>query len=422
MSFLQPTYLWGLIALAVPLIIHLLNKGDVKTIKVGSIRYLKEQETKQTQQLKLNELWLLLLRMLLLALLVLALAEPTLETETKNTPLTYLIEPSLLKEGQMNEFFTDKEAASVRLLTSGFPELDMDNIPDVEVDYWQLAQEFQELDSDSLVVFSKAILRGIKGMRPRISNKVNWIVLDELSAVDTLVGTTKARDGVLLHGLNGDASVTDIKHEFIPNAQLSYAAGDSVAFERDGQLLKLPLWGRDSIRVGLFYDTEFIRDKEFFSAAFKAVSGYTEQPFLITELQEVKKDGFDVSVWLKSTPAPESDGILVRFRPDSLANDLIEETAQRNRYDLTARLTIESVLNGKLAEHLLQITSARPQLVEAASKLDKRTMASSEFMPSLMDMEPGSGFKKQQFLSHWIWLAALLVLVTERLLSKFRKQ
>ena len=55
MSFLEPTYLWGLFSLLVPLVIHLINKGDVKTIKVGSVRYLTEQETKHTRQLKLNE-------------------------------------------------------------------------------------------------------------------------------------------------------------------------------------------------------------------------------------------------------------------------------------------------------------------------------------------------------------------------------
>ncbi len=422
MTFLQPTYLWALFAVALPLIIHLFNKGDVRTIKVGSIRYLKEQETKQTRQLKLNELLLLFLRMLLLALLVFALAEPTLTSQNKNVALTYVIEPSLLKEGHMKVLLEDAPDATLRLLAKGFPELDFENLPDTRTNYWQMAQELQQLDSDSIVVFSKAMLSGMKGIRPTISNKVHWIVMEEIVTTDSLVGASAANDGVLLHAVSGDNTYTDIKNEFIPKDQITYESDDSISLEYMGVPHKLPVWSPDTVQVGLYYDIDFLKDKDFFSVAFEALTRYTQQPLTVTEVQDVDEDKFDVSVWLKTSPAPDLGGTVIRFQPDSLANGLIIETLQEHRFDLTERLTIDNVLTGRLTQRLTQIVSTRPQLKEAVTSLDNRTMPTQEFTPSIVALEPINKTQKRSSLNKWFWVVALLTLVAERITAKLRKQ
>jgi hypothetical protein len=422
MTFLQPTYLWGLFALALPLIIHLLNKGDVKTIKVGSVRYFKEQETKQTRQVKLNELLLLCLRMALLALLVFALAEPTLKAQNKNVPLTLIIEPSLLKEGQMNDFLEAGTDASLRLLTKGFPELDLENLPETKSNYWQLAQELEKLDSDSIVVFSKALISGVQGLRPEISSNVHWIVMDEVDKIDSIVGVSAVNNGVLLHAVKGDNKYIDIQNEFIPKEQINYGSGDTIALEYKGVTHKLPLWPQDTIQVGLYFDVEFLRDKAFFSAAFKAMEKYTKQPVSLTEVQDVGEAEFDVSVWLKTSPAPDFGGTIIRFQPDSLVNDLIAATSQNNTFDLTARLNIQNVLNAKLTERLLRIITKRPQLQEALASLDKRTMPEKEFKPAVGSMEPMGKKQQRSSVQWWFWVASLLVLVVERITAKLRKQ
>ncbi|MFT5736263.1 MAG: hypothetical protein ACI9SG_000603 [Maribacter sp.] len=422
MTFFQPTYLWGLFAVALPFIIHLWNKGDLKTIKVGSIRYLKEQETKQTRQLKLNELLLLFLRMLLLTLLVFLLAEPTINSQNKNVTLTYVIEPSLLKEGQMNVFLEDAPDATLRLLAKGFPELDLENLPDSKTDNWQMAQELQQLNSDSIVVFSKAMLSSMKGIRPTISNKVHWIVMDEIVTTDSLVGASAANEGVLLHAVKGDDTYTDMQNEFIPKDQIIYEFGDSISLVYKGVAHKLPLWPSDTVQVGLYYDIDFLKDKDFFSAAFEALTKYTQQPLLVTEVEDVGEDEFDVIVWLKTSPTPDFEARLIRFLPDSLANDLIAETSQNNRFDLTERLSIENVLNGRLTERLLQIVGFRPQLKEAVTSLDKRTISEEEFIPVGVDMDASNKTQKRSSLNLWFWVLALFVLVAERVTAKLRRQ
>ncbi|MBB6238121.1 hypothetical protein HDC90_002750 [Pedobacter sp. AK013] len=79
MHFLSPIGLLALAGLIVPLIIHLWNVKQGKTIKIGSIALLGESSRASSKSFKINDWLLLLLRCLLLALLALLLARPYLK-------------------------------------------------------------------------------------------------------------------------------------------------------------------------------------------------------------------------------------------------------------------------------------------------------------------------------------------------------
>ncbi len=425
MSFLEPTYLWGLFSLLVPLAIHLMNKGDVKTIKVGSVRYLTEQETKQTRQLKLNELLLLLLRMLVLALLVFAMASPVLQSKNKNIPLTYLIEPSLIENGEMDAFLKEAPEVPIRLFSKGFPVLDMDKVPDEVPKYWQLAQELQNLESDSIVVFSKASISGIQGMRPIIPPTVFWMVIDEVAAIDSIIGATTLKDGVVIHTIKGDASYTDIENEFISKEEISYSSEDSILIKQNGVIKNIPLSLQDTLRVGMNYDAEFVKEKNLLTAVFTAVADYTQKHLVLEEITDTEKlyeTTPNLTVWLKRSSPPKIEGKLLRYKEDSLATNSIVKAVEKNVFYLTERLTIERVLNERLTEELVQIMTSKPQLEEAMRSLDRRTMPEAEFLPTMADLDPIGSEKQQHSIVNWFWIAALLVLIMERLLAKFRKQ
>lgn len=425
MSFLEPTYLWGLFSLLVPLAIHLMNKGDVKTIKVGSVRYLTEQETKQTRQLKLNELLLLLLRMLVLALLVFAMASPVLQSKNKNIPLTYLIEPSLIENGEMDTFLKEAPEVPIRLFSKGFPVLDMDKVPDEVPKYWQLAQELQNLESDSIVVFSKASISGIQGMRPIIPPTVFWMVIDEVAAIDSIIGATTLKDGVVIHTIKGDASYTDIENEFISKEEISYSSEDSILIKQNGVIKNIPLSLQDTLRVGMNYDAEFVKEKNLLTAVFTAVADYTQKHLVLEEITDTEKlyeTTPNLTVWLKRSSPPKIEGKLLRYKEDSLATNSIVKAVEKNIFYLTERLTIERVLNERLTEELVQIMTSKPQLEEAMRSLDRRTMPEAEFLPTMADLDPIGSEKQQHSIVNWFWIAALLVLIMERLLAKFRKQ
>lgn len=425
MSFLQPTYLWGLLSLLVPLVIHLLNKGDAKTIKVGSVRYLVAQETKQTRQLKLNELLLLFLRMLMLLLLVFAMAQPVLQSKKTKVPLIYIIEPSLLNNGQMDAVLRDAQEVPKRLFLKNFPLLDRYNLPMETPKYWQLAQELQHVESDSIVVFSTARITDIQGMRRAIPKNVRWMLMDEATTVDSLVGASAVKDGAILHTVKSDANYTDIQHEFISKEAITYSSEDSISVAQNGVNRNIPLRLQDTLRIGLTYDAEFLKDKELLTAAFKAVADYTQSHLELKEITDAEtfnERDVDLSVWLKKSPPPKTEGKLLMYNTDSLATTSIQKTAQKNLFYLTRRVTIENVLNERLTEELVAIVIDTPQLEEVMGALDKRTMPEEEFLPAMAALESVENKKQQRSIVNWFWIAALLVLGVERLLSKFRKQ
>src|SRR6056297_290528 len=425
MSFLQPTYLWGLLSILVPLVIHLLNKGDVKTVKVGSVRYLAEQEPKQTRRVKLNELLLLFLRMLLLVFLVLAVAEPVLKSQNKNVPLTYLIEPSLAANGQMDILLKEAPEVPIRLFAEGFPTMDNENLREEVPNYWQLAQELPNLESDSIVVFSKARIAGIRGIRPVIPATVLWVVLDEVDVTDSLIGATATKNGAVVHAIKSDASYTDIRNTFISKDQITYSSEDSISIKQNEVIKTIPIHPKDTLRIGINYDVEFLKEKLFFAAAFKAVADYSHNHLVLEEVtgtNSLSETAYDLTVWLKSSAPPKIEGKVLQYQADSLATNSIEKSGKKNLFYVTQRLTIDYVLNERLTEDLLQIVITAPKLEEAISSLDKRTLPAQEFIPESTDLVDMDAKEQQQSMVNWFWVAALLVLVAERVLAKFRKQ
>ena len=80
MTFLNPLILFGLLAAAVPLIIHLLNLKKLKKIQFSSLAFLKEIQQTKIRRLKLKQLLLLIIRTLIVIFLVLAFARPTIKS------------------------------------------------------------------------------------------------------------------------------------------------------------------------------------------------------------------------------------------------------------------------------------------------------------------------------------------------------
>ncbi len=78
MTFLNPLFLLGLAAAAIPLIIHLFNFRRPRKIDFSSLAFLKELQKSTMQRVRIKQILLLILRTLAIACLALASARPTL--------------------------------------------------------------------------------------------------------------------------------------------------------------------------------------------------------------------------------------------------------------------------------------------------------------------------------------------------------
>ena len=80
MGFLNAAFLIGLIAGAVPVIIHLLNRRRVKRVKFSSLEFLEEVNRQRMRRINLRRILILILRTLAILALVFAFARPTLRS------------------------------------------------------------------------------------------------------------------------------------------------------------------------------------------------------------------------------------------------------------------------------------------------------------------------------------------------------
>lgn len=76
MEFVNPAFLFGLLAIGVPIVIHLFNFRKYKRVYFTNVRFLKELKEQTKKRSQLRHLFILLLRILAIACLVFAFSQP----------------------------------------------------------------------------------------------------------------------------------------------------------------------------------------------------------------------------------------------------------------------------------------------------------------------------------------------------------
>ena len=85
MQFLHPTFLFGLFALAIPIILHLFHLRKAKKIYFTNVKLLKEVKQDNQTRKNLKEILVLLSRLLAMAALVFAFAQPFIPSGNEKT-------------------------------------------------------------------------------------------------------------------------------------------------------------------------------------------------------------------------------------------------------------------------------------------------------------------------------------------------
>ena len=428
MTLLQPTYLWALLSLAVPLVIHLLNKGDVRTVKVGSVKYLREFDTKQSRKIRLNELLLLFLRILILGLLVIYLAEPRWEKDTEKTRIAYLIDPLLAKEESFLSFMNGLTIENPRWFSKGFPEYEAEIDEPGTPNYWQLAQQLGEVSSDSIVVFAKGMVEGVKGPRPKIPQNVDWVVIDNEQKVDTYIAAKKFGDSVRLFKVKGNSQLTDLQTTTLSqnDRRIVTTKQDSLELEEADETFKIPFLKEDTLNVTIAFDKKYEREMQYLSASLKAIGQYGMQEIQVEKVEDNAEfeqgKPRDLLIWLKEAPVPNIGSATIAVAQDSLANELIEETTTKNNFHLTERLTIQNTVAESLTNTLAKLLLSSDSLNQKVKEYDHRVIPEAELATNFSTEKVDRKDIRYMDISPWLWLALVVVLVAERILSKLRKQ
>lgn len=435
MSFAHPYYFWSLLGLLVPIGIHLWSKKQANIIKIGSVQLLSESSSKQSSSILLNEYFLLLIRMLLLLLVTLVLVQPQWQSKQKNSALTYIVEPSLTRN---TEFMTRlgelANGNEIRLLRKTFPlwDVNTDAVKSNEIsNYWSLASEMDALKTDSIVVFTKGYVKGLKGMRPHTNHRINWIVKDTAQVIEKpLVAYQKEEDFQLIsaQSTSNRSSISSRNINFNDGNFTLNTTRDSLLITKSDSAIMVPIRRAKPIEVSVVYTDSLVQDKRYIEVAFAALSKYLNQKINVESMVDSQLDSLsenyvwaDLTLWLSEKPLPISYQKLVVFTPDEMAQSLIVNGKSKNLYYLTKRITAENAVEERLSEKLLSIIAPYKELDSLLAEEDIRTLTEADLKTNYKNNSNNKVSKSSLNLSPYVWSLLFVFLVVERFVAYKRK-
>ncbi|HEU5049433.1 MAG TPA: BatA domain-containing protein, partial [Gemmatimonadales bacterium] len=191
MGFASPMGLAALLALAIPLLLHLARRTPKKPVLVGSLRHLEGAAPVRRARSRLSELPLLAVRLLLLAALALVLAEPWIDFPPQpGTPRSLVVvSPELTETEGPHRALIDSlsaEGADVELTPDG--------------DTWSiLAERVARLPAGSSItaVFPASVR--VAGSRPALASSVSIRLVPRVDGPVAAGGRERGTHRVLVH-------------------------------------------------------------------------------------------------------------------------------------------------------------------------------------------------------------------------------
>ena len=130
MNFQNPTFLWALLLLAIPLIIHLYNFRQYKKVVFSNLAMLKEIQTQSSKTRQIKKWLILASRMLALAALILAFALPFIPskiTQSGRQLVSIYIDnsESMRAEGENGQLFENAKNTAREIIQNLSPDAEI---------------------------------------------------------------------------------------------------------------------------------------------------------------------------------------------------------------------------------------------------------------------------------------------------------
>lgn len=404
MFLANPSYLFLLAGLLVPLAIHLWSKKEGKIIKIGSIQFLSEEDAKKSSSIRVNELWLLILRMLLLGILTFILAQLYFKSPVSDSSKALFIDPELRDSDKASQLIDSlRETYDVYWFIPGFPSIE--EIPDTlktHPPYWQLLEMLDVFPAQEVVVVSQAKLNQLFGNRPEIHRPVTWITINEPGKNEFVAEAIYTKDGYSI--IKGVSTAT--------STSFKKAQWQKIDVTDSGQLIQ------DTLRVAFQVDQSLETDSIFIKAALETIQDYTQWP--VTFVNSLKNaNGL---IWLSDQPVEKKVDYLLVWHTDTLASELIQPTQNPRTYHLTQHLTQKNIVDQDFVTVLFQ--SLRPHISnyqKVTAEHDLRQLSERQLMP-VMQQAKVNIKSIERPLNNYLWVVLIMIFAGERALSFIRNQ
>jgi len=320
-------------AILLPIALHLWNKRQGKTVKVGSLRWLQSSASRRWGSIRLSQVGLLLLRCLILLLLAVALAQPLWIGSPEKQPgrKAVLVSPDLFYSRQLPGLKPTIDSLlqrgyALHAYTRGFAPIrpekwqQLNQQPTGSIlteneNYWSLlpalAREYPN-PQDSLWLFTSDLQRHFRGQRPRLAANIRWIPIALAQSTTWLQAAIQtAPDSLLLTVGHSTRAGTAFSTYASPlaNPSIMLAGGQQFPVKRQGDSLAVfvgKVVSKVQLHTGplqlvVLADKAQQDERHYLEAALRAISSYTGQPIRLHYKPAAKADWV---FWLRAGEVP----------------------------------------------------------------------------------------------------------------------
>lgn len=380
---------------------------------VGSIQFMPEAESTHSRSLHLNEYVLLLLRCLLLALISILMAGLLLPEKEMDKKSVVLVDPSISNDTRVIRALDTLDNYEKRWLQNGLP-LAYNATPDATrpSSVWSLINQVNQLNADTIFVFSPLTISSLKGKRPIINKVIKIIGVGELDTEDYLFQAFKTGDTHKL--IMGNSNTLRTEYKLVNSGKVNYLKfeNDSISWNNGA---KIAIRQLDTLHVKIIADKGYEREQKYLEAALLAISSYLELPIKIDSntTSSLTKES-DWLFWLSDKEAPISEAKVLSFHENQFEK-LISKNGLK-AYNLNQRLNANNIIEQNLTSQLIDILFDFSQI----DLNDSRQVAVGQLTPKFSNEEISQGTMPAN--QHWLWLILGIIFLAERTLSMVRNQ
>jgi hypothetical protein len=193
--WLDPSWLFGTLAVVLPILVHLWGRGQSREVVVASLRWFGDGVSTFAWRWRPSDMALLLVRCAIVVSLALALAQPRVTHRSAESTATWLVvEPAVLEQGEgrfrLEQLREELPTGEVRWLVPGAPPVRDGESPPGDArwkdDQWAALAAVDQLapPGAGLVLLTRDRVAALPGARPHVAHDVTWVALETPGSVD----------------------------------------------------------------------------------------------------------------------------------------------------------------------------------------------------------------------------------------------
>lgn len=314
-------------AIIIPVLVHLRNMREGKTLKVGSVLLLRQSARQHARSFRIREWLLLVLRCLLIVLLSLLLAAPSWWAQPKAVQQKgwIVVERQYKKElykaygHQIDSLFVT--GLSLHFFETGFPVVKKEALVHstdssaATPPYWGLLQQlYRQVPADMPVyLYTGNQLSRFAGKRPSLPMKLQWQVVTPADSTANWIAAAYLSSPDSIQVTRGNSRPASLSYT-VENIPATGAAqrGYSMSFEKGKLLLQQTNSDEAPIKVDtstievVMYTDTYPDDAVYLRAAIRAIQQYSRRRIRLQSISNLNNQlpAPDWLFWLSDKPVP----------------------------------------------------------------------------------------------------------------------